>query len=145
MIRRPPRSTRTDTLLPYTTLFRSSKGGHDGVAVKGESVRRIKARQHKGMPARGTNAGDRVTLLYHAFELTHAAVQPLRMQSDALRYFCRSAFSPVAYTPLGKTMAAACEVFENVTRRYRKPDWNIDEVSISGHAVPVEPEIGRAH
>src|SRR3546814_16353807 len=26
MIRRPPRSTRTDTLLPYATLFRSSDG-----------------------------------------------------------------------------------------------------------------------
>src|SRR3546814_5597638 len=26
MIRRPPRSTRTDTLFPYTTLFRSSVG-----------------------------------------------------------------------------------------------------------------------
>src|SRR3546814_19135123 len=26
MIRRPPRSTRTDTLLPYTTLFRSVRG-----------------------------------------------------------------------------------------------------------------------
>src|SRR3546814_3909069 len=26
MIRRPPRSTRTDTLLPYTTLFRSGRG-----------------------------------------------------------------------------------------------------------------------
>src|SRR3546814_17950854 len=25
MIRRPPRSTRTDTLLPYTTLFRSDR------------------------------------------------------------------------------------------------------------------------
>src|SRR3546814_7298168 len=25
MIRRPPRSTRTDTLLPYTTLFRSDQ------------------------------------------------------------------------------------------------------------------------
>src|SRR3546814_16009371 len=25
MIRRPPRSTRTDTLVPYTTLFRSSQ------------------------------------------------------------------------------------------------------------------------
>src|SRR3546814_12077806 len=25
MIRRPPRSTRTDTLFPYTTLFRSDK------------------------------------------------------------------------------------------------------------------------
>src|SRR3546814_18828183 len=36
MIRRPPRSTRTDTLFPYTTLFRSFVGpgrgrrGHDG-------------------------------------------------------------------------------------------------------------------
>src|SRR3546814_9486557 len=27
MIRRPPRSTRTDTLFPYTTLFRSLCGG----------------------------------------------------------------------------------------------------------------------
>src|SRR6056297_2103069 len=27
MIRRPPRSTRTDTLFPYTTLFRSGWGG----------------------------------------------------------------------------------------------------------------------
>src|SRR3546814_4588718 len=27
MIRRPPRSTRTDTLFPYTTLFRSPKSG----------------------------------------------------------------------------------------------------------------------
>src|SRR3546814_9417056 len=27
MIRRPPRSTRTDTLFPYTTLFRSQQGG----------------------------------------------------------------------------------------------------------------------
>src|SRR3546814_13120037 len=27
MIRRPPRSTRTDTLFPYTTLFRSQRGG----------------------------------------------------------------------------------------------------------------------
>src|SRR3546814_2250092 len=26
MIRRPPRSTRTDTLFPYTTLFRSAGG-----------------------------------------------------------------------------------------------------------------------
>src|SRR3546814_1450010 len=33
MIRRPPRSTRTDTLFPYTTLFRSiggSKHGNEG-------------------------------------------------------------------------------------------------------------------
>src|SRR3546814_1026032 len=33
MIRRPPRSTRTDTLFPYTTLFRSDPG-HPRLMVK---------------------------------------------------------------------------------------------------------------
>src|SRR3546814_9192975 len=38
MIRRPPRSTRTDTLFPYTTLFRSAGGrlhrqGHLGAGA----------------------------------------------------------------------------------------------------------------
>src|SRR3546814_9750227 len=33
MIRRPPRSTRTDTLFPYTTLFRSVVEPHRPVAA----------------------------------------------------------------------------------------------------------------
>src|SRR3546814_17892898 len=33
MIRRPPRSTRTDTLFPYTTLFRSSPNVRHGHAT----------------------------------------------------------------------------------------------------------------
>src|SRR3546814_12286975 len=37
MIRRPPRSTRTDTLLPYTTLFRSPVTGEGG--APGERAR----------------------------------------------------------------------------------------------------------
>src|SRR3546814_7495023 len=38
MIRRPPRSTRTDTLFPYTTLFRSRLRGFGGERV-GEDER----------------------------------------------------------------------------------------------------------
>src|SRR3546814_4999851 len=35
MIRRPPRSTLTDTLFPYTTLFRSAeRTDHEGAAVQ---------------------------------------------------------------------------------------------------------------
>src|SRR3546814_18258770 len=34
MIRRPPRSTRTDTLFPYTTLFRSVRPEHLAEALK---------------------------------------------------------------------------------------------------------------
>src|SRR3546814_15660587 len=36
MIRRPPRSTRTDTLFPYTTLFRSAALGVDLTATSVE-------------------------------------------------------------------------------------------------------------
>src|SRR3546814_21019726 len=35
MLRRPPRSTRTDTLFPYTTLFRSAeRGGCHGATLE---------------------------------------------------------------------------------------------------------------
>src|SRR3546814_1352375 len=34
MIRRPPRSTRTDTLFPYTTLFRSKASAAEPVVVR---------------------------------------------------------------------------------------------------------------
>src|SRR3546814_6535524 len=33
MIRRPPRSTRTDTLFPYTTLFRSNRSQWPGAVI----------------------------------------------------------------------------------------------------------------
>src|SRR3546814_1219841 len=39
MIRRPPRSTRTDTLFPYTTLFRSVEDARLGIAPR-SAVRR---------------------------------------------------------------------------------------------------------
>src|SRR3546814_10580357 len=38
MIRRPPRSTRTDTLFPYTTLFRSSQILSFDTSIDGPSV-----------------------------------------------------------------------------------------------------------
>src|SRR3546814_12491170 len=41
MMRRPPRSTRTDTLFPYTTLFRSGP--------EGDSTRQIGPMPEKGM------------------------------------------------------------------------------------------------
>src|SRR3546814_16023484 len=38
MRRRPPRSTRTDTLFPYTTLFRSRAAARIGAAIEGEGL-----------------------------------------------------------------------------------------------------------
>ena len=39
MIRRPPRSTRTDTLFPYTTLFRSPSSDNEGAPRNGTAGR----------------------------------------------------------------------------------------------------------
>src|SRR3546814_13737920 len=39
MIRRPPRSTRTDTLFPYTTLFRSDVGAGTVVLLQADGLR----------------------------------------------------------------------------------------------------------
>src|SRR3546814_153449 len=38
MIRRPPRSTRTDTLFPYTTLFRSLAAQRDQKTPQGDVI-----------------------------------------------------------------------------------------------------------
>src|SRR3546814_13783988 len=56
MIRRPPRSTRTDTLFPYTTLFRSKRAG--GTSRNAESpelrVCQRRTRQTRGGACRHT-------------------------------------------------------------------------------------------
>src|SRR3546814_8080683 len=56
MIRRPPRSTRTDTLFPYTTLFRSEET--PDATVLSHVVARDRAGD-AGIPARAENRPDR--------------------------------------------------------------------------------------
>src|SRR3546814_1572050 len=48
MIRRPPRSTRTDTLFPYTTLFRSRKSNSTKSSRGCGAARRGGAGRHVG-------------------------------------------------------------------------------------------------
>src|SRR3546814_1414045 len=63
MIRRPPRSTRTDTLFPYTTLFRSHLsigrvvlGDQHGKRPNGG---RCFGRRRPSLPCRGSGAAQR--------------------------------------------------------------------------------------
>src|SRR3546814_12528411 len=51
MIRRPPRSTRTDTLFPYTTLFRSLGGLVARVLSERGLAQRLLARSPDRLPA----------------------------------------------------------------------------------------------
>jgi poly(3-hydroxybutyrate) depolymerase len=79
--------------------------------------------------------------LYHLYEMQHAAFGPLRFAADATRLFFQSPANPLAVTLWGKSVAAGCEMFERVTRRYAKPAWNLDETVIDGEAVPVTAEV----
>src|SRR3546814_7386645 len=53
MIRRPPRSTRTDTLFPYTTLFRSSRSSLTSLSASPVRSRRRQRRFRKVRSASG--------------------------------------------------------------------------------------------
>src|SRR3546814_5087473 len=58
MIRRPPRSTRTDTLFPYTTLFRSQFLHRLGVVGEDDAVRAVALeRGHRGLEHLGAAPG----------------------------------------------------------------------------------------
>jgi poly(3-hydroxybutyrate) depolymerase len=75
--------------------------------------------------------------VYTLYEATHAALGPARAFSDATQALFKNPGNPLSHTPWGKSVAAACEVFERVTRRYGKPSFGIDSTVVAGESVPV--------
>ena len=78
-------------------------------------------------------------MLYHLYELNQAALHPARAAAEAYRMMWRNPLNPASHTVVGRGAAAALELFERSTRRYRKPDWEIDRVTAHGMTVPVKP------
>jgi poly(3-hydroxybutyrate) depolymerase len=77
------------------------------------------------------------TPLYWFYEMSHAALNPSRAWADVTRLFFRNPTNPFSYTTFGKSVAAACELFERSTRRYSRPEWRISSTSAGGERVPV--------
>src|SRR3546814_5120612 len=85
MIRRPPRSTRTDTLFPYTTLFRSAGGGVEAdegdaePADRGNEPLEERASRRRGDDGEGDDGDggvlDRPELQRHAGQVCRAQDQ----------------------------------------------------------------------
>jgi len=78
-------------------------------------------------------------MLYSLYELNHLAVAPLRAAAIAQSALLRSPFNLAPENPWVKQVAAAAEVFETVTRRYRKPEWKLPTTCINGVDVDVTP------
>ncbi len=75
--------------------------------------------------------------LYWFYEMSHAALNPSRAWADATRLFFKNPVNPLSFTTVGKSIAAACELFERSTRRYGKPEWRISSTLVGGERVPV--------
>src|SRR3546814_7042816 len=71
MIRRPPRSTRTDTLFPYTTLFRSERCGA-GVEVDRGAAGEVERAQPVDDPAAGLRSEEHTSELQSLMRISYA-------------------------------------------------------------------------
>src|SRR3546814_2862583 len=80
MIRRPPRSTRTDTLFPYTTLFRSA-GFHGSASLAGGVLQGRHSRLHRTASRRLADSGQAAT---------HGAATALPQRAEAVGDGCRA-------------------------------------------------------
>jgi poly(3-hydroxybutyrate) depolymerase len=75
---------------------------------------------------------------YWLYEMSQAALNPARSFADAGRLLFKNPANPWTHTEFGKTVAAACELFERSTRRYSKPEWNIPSTLVGGERVAVD-------
>ena len=72
------------------------------------------------------------TYQYQLYEMTYAALAPARAISDAANLVFRNPWNPLANTALGRNISAGTELFERLTRRYRKPTFGFDRVEVDG-------------
>jgi poly(3-hydroxybutyrate) depolymerase len=92
-----------------------------------------------GAPAALASHGSMMAAPYYwLYEMSQASLNPSRALADATKLFFKNPANPLAHTEVGKTVAAACELFERSTRRYSKPEWRVNSTLIGGERVPVQ-------
>src|SRR3546814_18469205 len=108
MIRPPPRVTRTDTLFPYTTLFRSAgaaahAGGDEDHVAAGQVLQDLVERLFRGGPAdvgpraRAQAVGQAEAELAAAVGARHLARSEERRVGQQCVSKCRTRWSPDHY------------------------------------------------
>ena len=88
------------------------------------------------LPFRGGLAA--TTPMYWMYEMGYASLNPARAVTDATRILFQNPLNPWSHTQVGKSVAAGCELFERITRRYGKPEWGLHETEVNGVRTPVE-------
>jgi len=66
---------------------------------------------------------------------------PARAATDVAKLFFDNPGNPLTHTPYGRTVSAACELFERGTRRYEKPVFGLPTTVIDNEEVAVRESI----
>ena len=80
-------------------------------------------------------------MLYHVYEMHHAALAPMRMMATGALQVLDNPFNPLRSTPLGQFSAAALDSFEHTTRRFGKPVFGHKHTTIDGAQVDILEEV----
>lgn len=80
-------------------------------------------------------------MLYHFFDLQHALMTPARIMAELTRSAYANPLNPLAFTTMGRTIAAGAEVFERATRKFVKPDFDLPFTKINGEKIAVTEKI----
>ena len=80
-------------------------------------------------------------MLYHAYEMSHAAFSPMRAAARMGQEVIGNPFNPMAGTYGSRAMSAALEMFMSATRRYGKPAFGLDDTLVDGVETPVVEEV----
>ena len=80
-------------------------------------------------------------LSYFLHEASLALFGPARAASEGAKLLFRNPANPVSWTPFGRSVTAACDVFERITRRYEKPEFGLATTVVEGETVAVTEEI----
>jgi poly(3-hydroxybutyrate) depolymerase len=76
-------------------------------------------------------------MLYSLYEAGYYAAAPWRAAAILARDFWSSPLNPARETDMARRLYASADLFVNLTRRYGRPDWNIDSVKVGGQPVKV--------
>ena len=79
-------------------------------------------------------------MLYALHETAYRTAAPLRVAAEFARDFWRSPFNPASASGFGRALSASADVTANLTRRYFRPAWGIDDVVVNGALIPVRRE-----
>ena len=80
-------------------------------------------------------------MLYALHEFQHAALAPWNHLARTSLELFSNPFSPLAYLPTSRRVAAGAELFHRLTQRYEKPAFGLEHTVIDGRTIRVQEHI----